>query len=148
MGPRTGNLVGRDWGAPAVKFRTFVIGLVLLAAVLAIGLRGYEPLSGKSDGFEVLSLSSPRSIVAHEQYSIYGGLVVPDGTFEKRLLVCSEQSCTATGWGGVTGPGEWWGYWGQLNVPEGNFEVYLSLFPSGRAHGNAVVRFGWRVVAH
>lgn len=105
------------------------------------------PIIGQP-GFRLLSLSSPRAVTSNERFSVYGGLHVPAGTYEKRLLVCDPNACATHGLGTIAGPGEWWGYLGNLNLPSGDYEVVLSLYNSVDELGVAVAQYAWRVTSH
>lgn len=131
-----------------MKTNAYIL-VVILSAVLGAGaLSSRGPALDGDPGIRLLSLSSPRTVTPNERFSVYGGLRVPAGTFEKRLLVCDPDACATHGLGTITGPGEWWGYLGNLSLPTGNYEVVLSLFRPVDELGVAVAQYEWRVTAH
>lgn len=125
-----------------------VFAVLLVAAIGAVALEARGPALAGAPGFRLLSLSSRRTVTRDERFSVYGGLRVPSGTFEKRLLVCDPDACATHGVGTITGPGEWWGYLGNLSLPAGDYEVVLSLLRSVDEMGVAVAQYEWRVTAH
>lgn len=103
--------------------------LVLVAALgLAFALRALAPAT-PNPGPELLGISAPTTVLSGETYPAYGGLSLPDGHYEKRLVVCGPERCNTGGWGAVTGPGDWWGFLGSFNPPTpGRYEAKLLLF--------------------
>lgn len=103
--------------------------LVLVTAIaLAQGVRMAVP-EPRNPGIELLNLSAPTMAVIGETVSVYAGLSLPEGRFEKRFRYCGASGCRTNGWGAVTGPGEWWGYVGAFAPPEpGRYEAELLLF--------------------
>ena len=102
-------------------------------------------------GLEVLAAFGPSAVAAGESYGAYGGLRLPEGTFEKRFRICREGDsgeCRNAGWGSVSGPGEWWGYFGQLKLEPGRYRVGLTLYaPYGPDGARAVGQVSWWVDA-
>ena len=118
-----------------------VVAISALVTGLAAGI----------DGLEVLAAFGPSAVAAGESYGAYGGLRLPDGTFEKRFRICRDGDsgeCRNAGWGSVSGPGEWWGYFGQLKLEPGRYRVGLTLYaPYGPDGARAVGQVSWRVDA-
>lgn len=131
-----------------MKRYVYVLVVLLAATAGAATLKARGSEAAGAPGFRLLSLSSPRTIVPNERFSVYGGLRVPAGTFETRLLACGPNACAGLGQGGVAGPGDWWGYLGNLNLPAGEYEVVLGLFRPADELGIAVAQYTWRVSAH
>lgn len=106
----------------------YLATLLVVALGAAIALRGAAP-SVENPGIEMLSLSSPSVVREGEMYSVYGGLLLPHGRYEKRFRYCGPSSCRTHGWGAVTGPGEWWGFHGNFEASgPGPYQAELLLY--------------------
>lgn len=126
----------------------YLLVLVLGAGALALALVVAVPESPAVTGARVLSRIGPERVAARESYAIYGGLELPAGRLEKRLRVCGDEGCRFAGWGGVEGPGEWWGSWGTLRLEPGRYQVELLLLEPRLDGARTIARHGWEVEAY
>lgn len=124
----------------------FGFTLVILGASLAFGLKAFSPELPQTSGMHVLSVSTLKELKVGERFSVYGGLQLPEGRFEKRFRIC-QVYCRTSGWGAVEGPGEWWGYIGALEFSKaGIYNVSLVLYaPWGLEASRAVAEVSWQV---
>jgi len=124
----------------------FSFTLVIPSVSLAFGLKAFSPELPETADIHVLSVSSPNILNVGQRISAYGGLLLPEGRFERRFRICQEY-CRTSGWGAVQGLGEWWGYFGALEFTEvGVYDVSFILYaPWGTEASRAVAEVAWQV---
>lgn len=120
---------------------TLAAALTLAAAVRAL------PVVAEHPGIRLLSVSAPSAAAPGETYAVYGGLELPEGTFDKRFVTCGPNGCTTRGWGAVSGPGDWWGSLGSFAAPTpGMYTAELVLYGQTAFGARpAVARYSWSV---
>lgn len=121
--------------------------IVALAVAIIVSL---AVASKHNPGIELLSLSSPTETRKGEMYSIYGGLRLPEGRFEKRFRYCGRAGCTSHGWAAVDGPGEWWGIHGNFDASDtGPHQAELILYERNSVGAwRAVASHSWIIDVH
>lgn len=126
----------------------YLITLVIVAFVLTIAVLNAAPARPARLRAEVIGIMSPRLVASEERYWVFGGLVLPAGTYGKRFRICGETGCRLAGWGNVEGPGEWWGFVGHLLVEPGVYQVELLLVKELEDDVRTLARYGWEVEAY
>lgn len=126
------------------------VATLLIAALAVAIIVSLAVASQHNPGIELLSLSSPSVAREGEVYSIYGGLWLPEGRYEKRFRYCGRAGCKTHGWGTVTGPGEWWGFHGNFDAADtGPHQAELILYERNSVGAwRAVASHSWIIDVH
>lgn len=122
----------------------YLLVLSVAALTVAIAIRALS-FASANPPITIISVSSPTTVHTNEQYAVFGGLQLPEGSFEKRLRYCGARGCRVYGWGAVTGPAMWWGYIGTIEVTDpGTYEAELLLYERNSVGAwRAVARYAW-----
>lgn len=110
--------------------RTSVL-VVVLAAMSAMALRTTAPGPPTVEA-AVTSLILPATATAGERLSVYASAHLEGATvLDRRFRVCelATGACRTTGWGTLTGPGDWTGFAGSF-TPErpGRYRLSWTLY--------------------
>ena len=106
--------------------RTLVLH-VTCAALAALALAITSPARPASSA-AITTLVLPATATAGERLSVFASAHLPDATLlDRRFRVCelATGECRTTGWGTLTGPGDWTGFAGSF-TPERPGRYWLS----------------------
>lgn len=123
--------------------RTSVL-VVVAAALSAVALRATAPNPPTIDA-AITALVAPATVTVGERLSIYASAHLPAASvLDRRFRVCelATDGCRTTGWGTLTGPGDWTGLAGSF-APErpGRYRLSWTLYgPWGTDTRRAAVR--------
>lgn len=102
----------------------------LLAAAVVVSLGFWNGRAGSkasTDSPQLLALAVPGSVVAGERISLFGGMLVPAGSFEIGTFSCQGGSCARSLWRRLEGPGEVWGGFGSVTFEEVRMPATVEL---------------------
>lgn len=136
QGHRIDSLGFTHWYPVAVRSITAiaVVAIILISALEWIG-----PSTGEGPSVQVLGIAAARSMSVGERASIYGGLRLPQGTFEIDVWTCSGTDCIRTSWVRLRGPGTVWRWVGLEEAPRAREgRVIIRIYDVGAKPSRAV----------
>jgi len=103
---------------------------VAVAVALIAGLGAWSTREDERPTPALIALAAPSIVYQGETVTMYGGLVLPAGTFEVGAYSCRFAACRRSLWRIVTGPGETWGSLGAVRFDElgGGATIELRVF--------------------
>lgn len=106
----------------------YVLGVVLASVLLVAALEAFAWTRPTPSTVELLGIAAPHSLAPGEKVAVYGGLRVPQGTYELGLWTCSSGVCRRTSWIRITGPTTVWRWLGTEDAPNDKGQIVMRLY--------------------
>lgn len=89
----------------------------------------------------LLAAATSTSLATGERAPVFGGIVLPKGTYDLALWECNPKSCRRTSLVKLHGPDTYWGQLGTEAGPLSDGNILLRLYRTG-PHVTRIVG-GW-----
>lgn len=121
-----------------------VIGL--LAGMFAAALAWLTASVPRAPNVHLLGIAVAKSLTEGEGAHIFGGLQLPQGSYEVDVWTCTRQACVRTSWDRLSGPGTVWGWLGFEKAPPARHgRVIVRIYEVGSPRPRLVGKWSGRV---